>query len=292
MKILFVAVFTPNSTNVSQSRGFKSLGHEVYEYDYRAIRSRLNNSIQKRDEHLIAEIGNFKPDLTVFSKCSEMGYQPVLEANKYGRTVLWYMDSVHNMNKELEQKCIASHYVFSSHQGIVDIIVKLNPNTFFLDACPDEKMNFKIDNTIKKYDKVFIGETASTMHTERNFYIKECDITHFNNVYGLQHNQIVNETKINVGFSPTDKTGSSVRVYKIIASGGFLMTTPWPALKDSFEDGKHLVTFNSVEEFNEKSKYYLDNEQERECIASAGHLHVLNNFMPDKWASKIVNIIK
>ncbi len=41
MKILHVAVFTPQSTNVGQADGFESLGHEVIRYDYRAMAKKI-----------------------------------------------------------------------------------------------------------------------------------------------------------------------------------------------------------------------------------------------------------
>ena len=76
MKIIFVAVFTPNSTNVSQSRGFKDNGYEVLEYDYRSKLHKLGG-VKNRDNDLIKKVHTLKPDMVVFSKCNNMHHRVI-----------------------------------------------------------------------------------------------------------------------------------------------------------------------------------------------------------------------
>ena len=64
MKILHVAVFTPNSTNVWQADGFEALGHEVIRYDYRARITALS-SYKNRDLELITLCQIEKPDIII-----------------------------------------------------------------------------------------------------------------------------------------------------------------------------------------------------------------------------------
>lgn len=289
MKILFVAVFTPNSTNVAQSRGFTKVGCEVMEYDYRAKLRKLG-SIYTRDKDLIETAKIYKPDLVIFSKCNEMHYRVFDAINVFSNTCLWYMDASHNFNTEMIDKVKRADNVICGLRGVLPKALKYNPNSYFIDQCYDELMNFKIPATQKIYDKVFIGNVNSSMHTERSKYIKNCDITSFNGIYGLEHNTIVNQSKINIGFAPTDGSGVSVRTYKIMAAGGFHMTTPCDSLYDSFDIGKHLVIFESIDDFKEKSEYYLNNPEERQLIADRGMKHVIDNYAPNKWAEKIIKI--
>jgi spore maturation protein CgeB len=292
MKILFVAVFTPNSTNVSQSRGFKDNGCEVYEYDYR---NRLNvlRSVEKRDNELINLIHSYKPNITVFSKCNNMGGRVVDEANKVGKTVLWYMDATGNFDNELKYKIKKSTVAVHGIPGMVKYSKEYNYNSFFIDQCPDEKMNFMLDDFEYKYDVTFIGQISNVVtHTDRKKYLNSVGFKHFNNVYGLEHNKIVNESKINLNFSHTDGTGASVRIYKILASGGFLMTTPWVKkyMEKSFTINKDFVIFTNEKDLKEKINYYLNNENERNEIRLCGY-NTVQKYLPNSWASRIIKKI-
>jgi hypothetical protein len=91
MKVLFVAVFTSTSTNVSQAEAFERLGHEVIRYDYRERVRALGAGA--RDAELIGVIGEEKPDLMVLSKCNKMSASSIVEAKRQGiRCVLWFME--------------------------------------------------------------------------------------------------------------------------------------------------------------------------------------------------------
>ncbi len=296
MKIVFVAVFTPNSTNVSQSRGFKENGVDVIEFDYRNIASELG-SMNKRDDKLIELCKNEKPDLVVFSKCNMMHYRVVDEINKVSKTCMWYMDAMHNFNNELIQKSVRVNYFISGVEGVTDFASKYCDNTIFVNQCPDDKMNFMLENFSYKDDITFIGSSdSSKIHNNRKTYINFLkknfnNFKHHNGVYGLEHNKIVNESKINLNFSPTDSTGVSVRIYKILASGGFLMSTPWKDLEKTFKVDRDIVIFNNETELQEKINFYLNNEDKRNDIRMNGYKKV-NQYLPKSWAKKIINYCK
>jgi hypothetical protein len=299
MKILFVAVFTPNSTNVSQSRGFKQNGCDVIEFDYRKIASQYG--IKRRDELLIETCKKEKPDLVLFSKCNVMHFSVVEECNKVTKTALWYMDAMNNFDNELIQKIKRVNYFFCGVEGVMEHAEKHNKNCIFVHQCPDEEMNFKIlpfDGDIEwKDDITFIGSAdSSKIHGDRLKYINmlksEFDgFKHYNGVFGLRHNEIVNQSKINLNFSPTDATGVSVRIFKILASGGFLMTTPWLDMEKTFTPGKDIVIFKNETELKEKINYYLENEEERNLIAFSGYAKV-QDYLPKSWAKKIMEYAK
>lgn len=287
--ILFVAVFTKNSTNVSQSRGFKQNGYKVLEYDYRD-RLRALGSVKKRDQELINLCKKESPDYMVFSKCNNMSHIVVKECNKYTKTAMWYMDALHNFNSELKDKIRLCNYSFCGLEGVLSFSKKINKNSYFINQCPDDEYNFLIPNTDKKYDCTFIGNIGGKIHNDRHTYKRECEFKHFKGVYGLEHNLIVNASKINLNFSPTDSSGASVRIYKILASGGFLMSTPWCNMENTFLKNKHFVSFESPKELNDKIKYYLSNYKEAEEIAAFGHKEV-QKYMPKNWAKNIIDIM-
>jgi spore maturation protein CgeB len=69
----------------------------------------------------------------------------------------------------------------------------------------------------------------------------------------------------------------NMRVFEATATGSFLLTEWVPYIDLLFEDGKHLVTFKTIDEAVEKARYYLKHDDEREAIAKAGMEHTLAN---------------
>lgn len=297
MKIVFVAVFTPNSTNVAQSRGFKDIGCDVLEYDYRSKLAEFND-VYTRDSDLINSVLKFKPDLVIFSKCNNMSHRVVDECNKISKTALWYMDAMNNFDFELIEKIKRCDYFICGVEGVIPHAEKFNKNCMFLQQCPDDLMNFldhKLENTWVD-DVTFIGSSdSSKIHADRYDYINFLKNTfagfkHYNGVYGLEHNKIVNQSKINLNFSPTDSSGVSVRIFKILASGGFLMTTPWKDMENTFIPEKDVVVFSSKEELKDKIEFYLKNQDLRDKIRLSGYNKV-QNYLPKNWAKNIVEYV-
>lgn len=292
MKILFVAVFKPNSTNVAQARGFMENGHEVIKYDYREIAGRVGT--HGRDRQLIGLCKKEKPDVTIFSKCNQMHYSVVDECNKIGKTVFWYMDATNNFDIELQEKIKRSTVALFGLGLIAEMSLKLNKNSYFLDQCPDDKMNFMLNEFEYKYDTTFIGQISGVnVHSDREHYKEVIGFNHFDNVHGLEHNNIVNQSKINLNFSHTDGAGTSVRVYKILAAGGFLLTTPWKenSMNQSFTVGKDFDIFTNENELRNKIDYYLNNEEKRNEIRLHGH-QTVQQYLPKNWAKKIIEIVE
>lgn len=294
MKIIFVGVFSPNSTNVSQARGFEENGWEVLRYDYRAKLKDMNRN--QRDSDLIDFCNIIKPDYILFSKCNKMHGRVIDECKKNSKTILWYMDAMHNFDSELQTKIIKSDYFICGVEGVVPHGKKLNKKSFFVNQCPDESYNFYKESE-KLYDISFIGAADnSSIHSERRNFIsllkKEFGekFHHFEGKFRLEHNDIVNQTKINLNFSPSDRTGTSVRTFKILASGGFLLTNPWLGMEPNFIPRKHFCIFESTDELLTRINYYLDHEKEREKIAKNG-LKKSKELLPKSWAKKIINLL-
>ena len=170
MDILFVAVFRPGSTNVSQSRGFKNIGNKVYEYDFRSQRDKLGGNTQ-RDLDLIEYVKQIKPQVIVFSKGDGIHPSVIEECNKYSKTVLWYMDALHNFNHNLIEKIKKVTSFACGVPGVNSEALKYNPNTFFVDQCYDEEFNFPIDGITKDIDISFIGNVGQGIHGNRIPYI-------------------------------------------------------------------------------------------------------------------------
>lgn len=278
MKILFVAVFSPKSTNVSQADGFRKNGCEVIEFNYRVIAGKIGN--QKRDEALCKLCWDQKPDAVVFSKCNEISYHVVSECNRVSKTVLWYMDPMGNFDEVLKHKIKLCDLTFCALQEPFKEAQKIGGDkVYFLQEGYDHNANFPIETEYKR-DYCFIGHPRGWRAT----YVNALNIPIIQNAYGAQHSQVVSETKINLNFT---QGGTSDRTYKVLASKGFLLTEPWEKMEEDFIVGEDLDIFSSVEELREKIAYYLKYDDERLKIAEHGY-YTVKKFNRINWAKQII----
>jgi len=279
MKIIFVAVFSYNSTNVSQADGFRKNGCEVIEFNYREIAGRIGN--HERDKQLVVLCNVEKPDAVVFSKCNEIYSWVVDECNKVCKTVLWYMDPLNdNFNYALKEKIQKCHFTFCALQEPLREAQKIGGDkVFFLHEGYDHTSNYPLDVPYK-HDYSFIGDARG----ERRKYVVALNIPLIQNAYGKEHSIAVCSTKINLNFT---EGGTSDRTYKVLASKGFLLTQPWEGMEEDFTIGEELNIFTSIDELKNKIKYYLDHEDERLRIAEHG-FQTVQKFDRINWAKKII----
>jgi len=62
----------------------------------------------------------------------------------------------------------------------------------------------------------------------------------------------------------------NLRIFEVLAAGGFLLTDHYEEIAELFEIGKEVETYSSARELREKVEYYLNHEEERIQIAAAG----------------------
>lgn len=90
--------------------------------------------------------------------------------------------------------------------------------------------------------------------------------------YMTQMPQVFRASRINLNITLRNiHTGIPLRVWDILGAGGFVLTNYQPELELYFENGKHLVWFESHEDMMRKADYYLEHEEERRKIARNGH---------------------
>ena len=66
----------------------------------------------------------------------------------------------------------------------------------------------------------------------------------------------------------------TMRVFDVIASGGFILTEHSPALESLFEVGTEVATYRTLEDLVEKVDYYLNHPEKRRAIVEAGRERV------------------
>lgn len=84
--------------------------------------------------------------------------------------------------------------------------------------------------------------------------------------------KIFNRSRINLNLTLRSiRSGIPLRVWDIMASGGFCITNYQPEIPLYFEEDKDIVIFRSKEELFDKTAYYLSHEEERAAIALSGY---------------------
>ena len=81
------------------------------------------------------------------------------------------------------------------------------------------------------------------------------------------------------------------RTFETTGCGTFLITNYTPGLEKLFDIGKEIVVYNDLNDLDNKVKYYLENEEEREKIANAGYERSKTDHTYYERAKTLVDII-
>lgn len=93
--------------------------------------------------------------------------------------------------------------------------------------------------------------------------------------YGTEMPKVFYLSKINLNItSRSIESGIPLRVWDIMAVGGFCLTNYQPELEEYFEIGKDLEVFHDLKELEEKIAFYLKHEDQRVRIAINGYKKV------------------
>lgn len=280
MKVLFVAVFDRKSTNVSQADGLRRNGCKVIKFDYR------NEQKKTSKEDMNALLRNTcieeKPDLMIISKGDSVTKETIECCNKYTKTCMWYMDPMNNFKKSLQDKIRVCTFTCCALHDPYQAAKQLSQHVYFIHEGFDHIYN-RVVSPDYKYNVTFIG------HLREHRWDYADVINHiYKNAYGEQHAMAVGESRINLNFT---HGGCSDRVYKVLASKGFLLTEPWPEMDRDFIVGEDLDIFHDKNELIVKARYYLTNEDERLRIAEHGY-QTVQKFSRIEWAKRILEIAK
>jgi len=100
---------------------------------------------------------------------------------------------------------------------------------------------------------------------------------------------LYNASKININLNQVSNLDSvPQRIFHLLASGSFALSSHSDELAGSFTPGKHLDTFRDFDEMIDKISYYLSHEDERLRIARAGHEEFMRNH---RMAARLAFII-
>jgi hypothetical protein len=82
------------------------------------------------------------------------------------------------------------------------------------------------------------------------------------------------------------------RTFETTGCGTFLLTNYTPGLEKIFDIGKEIVIYNDLNDLDNKVKYYIENDEEREKIAKAGYERSKRDHTYFERSKFIIEVIK
>ena len=220
-----------------------------------------------------------------------------------GRTI--YVASDTHLGKDYRfKKAEKFDYVFFNQKDAVEEYNKTHDNKAIWLPHAAEPKAYPNINIIKKYDVGFVGHVQETPNYNGIARVDALDrlFKEFPNFYyGSRHpgypekNLFEDAAKkfsmSKIVFNISIKDDLNMRCFETLSTGSFLLTNWIPTLDELFEDGKHLVTYKTLDEMVEKAKYYLEHDDEREKIAKVGHDEFISKHTYKHRIDKVHDVI-
>lgn len=254
-------------------RAFRQLGHDVYAYgNYYGTDKKLDS------RPLPKEL-----DLLVYCECNDAEPQYIeLRQQKARVRVYWDFDvdnGRHGAARELAKQ-IGFDMICHANKLYADYFKQFAPKTLFLPYAFDDG-HFKPLKIKPKVDVAIIGSP----YPQRVQYVKKlkkmgADVEFIQGKFREDFVRAINELKIHLNLNIYGPGGDGLlvgRVWETVGCGTFLLTQRKDFIEDFFEDGLHLVLFNTPRECAEKINYYLTHDKERQKIAKQGYEHGLKH---------------
>ena len=109
---------------------------------------------------------------------------------------------------------------------------------------------------------------------------------------GIDYLYAISGAKIGVNVNAYDSVRlcHSDRLTHYLACGTFVLAKKFEGCNMLFKDGQHLKYFDTIEEFFDLSKWYLEHEEERKKIADAGMKWTHEKYNPIEIAKYILDL--
>jgi len=148
----------------------------------------------------------------------------------------------------------------------------------------------------KPYDISFVGAASMPVHRERarllHLLAEHYSINALERVHGDAYCRHVCEGRLTFNHSAIEDL--NMRIFETLAMERPLLTNRASAhngLLDLFEDGKHLIVYESEDELVGKVRRYLDDEPARNAIAQQGREEVLARHTYDHRVREIFDAV-
>jgi len=280
MRVLILMPMADGQTGPAVKYAFEQLGHTVKAVDAR---------IQPGRSYDVA--CDFKPDLVFCSRLDKLTGQVIQIKEKFKNVVActWNVDTRLNIGhwKHLFPLIQACDYYFVPASRLLPEWRKINPNTFWLPQGVQNEIYRKpteiTEEDREKYtcDVCWAGHIGGGGHRFRCTYLdtvsamginfKRWGCAGYPQIYNEEHNKMAALSKINLCISvcPENEKYTSVRNYKMMGAGGFILELYRKGLYDIFPSDT-IRDYENRDDLVKKIRYWLANEKERKEFAERG----------------------
>ena len=274
---------------------FKELGANVYYLPLAAAVERADEVVEKWREDMLKGVTGHSADS--------------MEIQNYLYDVS-FIGSMYRKNSYDEIKDMLPDYV----RGYFDALMKMQMEIYgenYIDAMLTAEIidelnkHFRIEKSERSFSNISLIFSTTVLgfkiaQLERGKLLsalsKRFDVSVFTDDesadFVLAHNMgpvrywdespvVFYASKINLNFTIRNiRSGIPLRVWDILAAGGFCITNFQPELVMYFKNGEDLVWFEDEADLTRKVRYYLEHDEEREQIALNGQkkVHMLHNY--------------
>ena len=327
MKILIVADqgFKPIKMYIDQShklaKGLIRLGHDARVFNYSLVLRSLSNFkskslsaffYKKKLDRTLAKLSKtYAPDIIYISFARNLNRDTVLALrevcpNAYfigGDGDPW--PSIQNERIETAKSLDA--LIATNNGSFLEEYKKAGvENCYFMpNMCdPDVDHRYDVD---KRWESDVIWTGTLKHSSGKNDDIREQAIKAISDVSGiklygclgnpqiggLDYFHAISGAKIGLHINAINDVEMyhSDRLTHYLACGTFVLCKRVPGSEKLFEDGKHLVYFDTIDDMQKKMQYYLHNVEQREQIADSGMKWVHEQYNSSVIAKYILDIV-
>lgn len=221
--------------------------------------------------------------------------------------LMWNISHPEMVSKEEYEKY---DYVFISSEKYAEKIkTEVNANVAPLLQCTDPEVFYReVDDSVSE-EILFVGVTRGVYREIVRDILKT---NHDVSVYGMGWEKYIDEKYIKGQFIPNEELHKyyssckillndhwedmrnenfpSNRLFDALACGTFVISDKIPSADTLFEGS--IVTYDGVEDLNDKINYYMSHDEKRTKLAEKGREIVLKNHTFDDRVKKILSCLK
>jgi len=285
MKIFYVNVIETNAGWGAEcfiDRGFKKLGHEVVNLDFRKHRNRLAEKF--------LEMGDF--DVFLLQRGD---FFPIELIQAVNRPKLFWASELVTTCRDQDNLLIPGlfDHTFMHTKQCEDIVTSLGilnkENTSCIINGFDELAQYKIPGMEKDIDVLFIGN-VTRRRREILDRLKEKFNVYEGQAFGEEMTKLFNRAKIVLNIHKSENLDTETRIFEGLGCGAFVISEKLSA-ENPFTDGELYVEAGTIDELEEKIAYYLAHDEERQAIAEKGYQEALSKHTYTARAEYIAGIM-
>jgi glycosyltransferase involved in cell wall biosynthesis len=277
LSIGYIGCFSDHHTEADIVKYLKRDGHQVDRYHFTHLDQ--DKFVSRADQY----------DIVITSLPQTLPVEFWRRVSEKTKLVAWYFDWLVWQGRWKQYSSRLKYFdLIISTDGFENSIYK-EYNRVWIPHAADTEV-YKHIRLSQRNDVVFIGH----IYTEERRVLLGGVMERFrfkqygqqNDCWGEKYSHVCGQAKIVIGDNfLNDIPGYwSDRVYMSLASGAFYLSPRVPGLERYFEDGEHLVYYDSPDDLYGKIEYYLEQPLERERIAFSGADEVARNH---SWAVRV-----